>query len=66
MFTTQDWEWFIYTTYISGEIRDGLWHCFTNIRGFPREKTSAANPGEKKSQSQSAGYTDGGAPLASD
>ena len=22
MFTTQDWEWFMYTTYISGEIRE--------------------------------------------
>ena len=55
MFTTQDWEWFIYTTYISGEIRDGLWHMALlyqhswiskrkNISSKSRGKKARANP----------------------
>ena len=33
MFTTHDWEWFIYTTYKNGDdrARDGLWHCLPTL-----------------------------------
>ena len=68
MFTTQDWDWFMYTTYISGEIREWFMAYGIALPTFVdfQEKKHQQQIQGKKSQSQSAGYTDGGAPVASD